>query len=138
MRASDSRTDQPAQRLRGTDIERGIAFDLFGSANTTTYLATYDLPPDELGATIEAPPDETVVTIFLRPKSGDLEPGARLRTPADVITVLIDAGGGARATTSNVKARARVLAFDDDEVCFSLDYHDDHQRVRGTVHADVE
>ncbi|MEX0665491.1 MAG: hypothetical protein WD598_12090 [Acidimicrobiia bacterium] len=134
-RSEDSATGQPGVGLRGDEVKRGLAFDFGTARNTTAYLATYALDPDDLGSTIAAPQGEAVVTIFLRPETGDLAPGKRLKTPRDVITVTVDSGGGAHATTAGARAKARVLEFSDDEVCFSIDYRDDLQRVKGRVHA---
>ena len=136
-REDDPGQEQPAAEVSGRDVSRALAFDFGSARNTTVYLADYKLDPKELGGTIEAPGGAALVTIFLRPKAGDLEPGKRLRTPRDQITAIIDAGGGAQATTSNVQATARVLEFSDDEVCFTIDYRDDFQRVKGKVKATV-
>jgi hypothetical protein len=136
-RSADPSSGQPAGEASGDDVQRGLAFDFGSARNTTVYLATYRLDPKELGTTVEAPDDEVVVTIFLRPKSGDLGAGKRLRTPKDQISVLVDSGGGARATTPNAHGKARVLEFSEDQVCFSIDYRDDLQRVKGRVAAQV-
>jgi hypothetical protein len=136
-RSADASSGQPAAKASSDDVQRGLAFDFGSARNTTVYLATYRLDPKELGSTIEAPDDEVLVTIFLRPKSDDLDAGKRLRTPKDQITVLVDSGGGARATTSGAHATARVLEFSDEQVCFSIDYRDDLQRVKGRVAAQV-
>jgi hypothetical protein len=136
-RAEDARYAQPATKVSGSGVKRALAFDFGSARNTTVYLASYELDPEELGGTIEAPADGVLVTVFLRPKSGDLDAGKRLNTPRDQITVLIDSGGGARATTSGTRAKARVLDFSDEHVCFSIDYRDDLQRVKGRVNAEV-
>ncbi len=135
-RLPDESADQPAAELRGRDVERALGFDFGSARNTTVYLASYPLRSGELGETIEAPAGETLVTVFLRPASGDLEPGRKLRTPKDQITAIVDTGGGARATTSGAEATVRVIAFDDDRVCFAIDYRDDLQVVKGKVSAD--
>ena len=135
-RVGDESADQPAIDLRGRDVERALGFDFGSARNTTVYLASYPLRTTELGETIEAPEGETLVTIFLRPASGDLEPGRKLRSPKDQITAIVDTGGGARATTSGAEATVRVIAFDDDRVCFAIDYRDDFQVVKGKVRAD--
>jgi hypothetical protein len=134
-RTADDTTEQPAVEVGGGDIERGLGFDFGTARNTTVYLASYPLRASELGETIVAPKGETLVTIFLRPASGDLEPGRKLRLPRDQITAIVDSGGGAQATTSGANATVRVLAFDDDRVCFSINYRDDFQVVKGKVRA---
>jgi hypothetical protein len=136
-READDGQEQPAAELSGGDVVRALAFDFGSARNTTVYLADYKLDPKELGGTIEAPSGDTLATIFLRPATGDLEPGKRLKTPRDQITAIVDSGGGAQANTSNAKATARVLEFSDDEVCFAIDYRDDFQRVKGKVKATV-
>lgn len=136
-RSADPSSGQPAAKASGDDVQRGLAFDFGSARNTTVYLATYRLDPKQLGGTVEAPDDELLVTIFLRPKTGDLDAGKRLRTPKDQITVLVDSGGGASATTSNAHAKARVLEFSDEQVCFSIDYRDDLQHVKGRVNAQL-
>jgi hypothetical protein len=136
-RTEDAANEQPAAELATRDVQRAVAFDFGTARNTTVYLASYALDGDELGGTVEAPSGETLVTVFLRPASGDLKAAKKLKTPGDQVTVVVDTGGGARATTSGAKAKAQVLAFSDDEVCFTIDYHDDHQQVKGSVRAAV-
>lgn len=136
-RDEDNVNAQPSAELIGADVKRALAFDFGSARNTTVYLATYALDQRELGSTIEAPPGETLVAIFLRPKTGDLEPGKRLKTPRDSVTAIVDTGGGAQASTGEVRARARILEFSDTEVCFTIDYRSDLQRVKGRVRANV-
>ncbi len=136
-----SRTDdgtQPAADRAGDDIESATVFDFGNRKNYTIYLAEHRLDPDDLGSTIEAPSGEVLVTIFLRSTTGKaLKAGQRLRPGKDPISVLIDAGGGARAVTSDPGGSVTIQQLSKQLVCFSIDYQDQFQHLDGSVRARI-
>lgn len=136
-----SRTDdgsQPVGEVSDGDIVSATVFDFGNRKNYTIYLTEHRLDPQTLGSTIEAPPGEVLATIFLRAKSGKaLEAGQRLRPGRDPVSVLIDAGGGASAVTSDPTGSVTVQRISKRLVCFSIDYQDQYQRVDGTVRARI-
>ncbi len=131
----DAANGQDAVAIDGSDVRRALAVNFGTARNTTVYLSDAKIDVAHIGGTIAATPGNTIATIFLRPKAGDLEPGEKVELPRDQISVVVDTGGGARATTSGAEATAKVLAFTNRQVCFSIDYRDDLQRVKGKVRA---
>ncbi len=136
-----SRTDdgtQPAAEVSGGDIESATVFDFGNRKNYTIYLAEHDFDVSTLGETIEAPPGEVLVTIALDAKDGkNLKPGQELRPGRDRSVVLIDAGGGAKAVTTDPGGSVTIQRLSKKLVCFAIDYHDRYQRIDGTVRARI-
>jgi len=136
-----SRTDdgtQPAAERTGDDIDAATVYDFGTRKNYTIYLTEHPFDTETLGSTIEAPPGEVLVTLFLRSKRGtDLKPGQRLRPGKDPISVIVDAGGGAAAVTTDASGSVTVQRLSKKLVCFSIDYEDQYQRVDGTVRARI-
>jgi len=137
IRRTDDGT-QPAGESTGDEIESATVYDFGNRKNFTIYLAEHALDPDTLGSTIEAPPGEVLVTIFLRSKSPkDLRSGQRLRPGKDPISVIIDAGGGAAAVTTDPSGTVTVQRLSKQLVCFSIDYEDQYQHLDGAVRARI-
>ncbi len=134
-RDDDAANDQTAGSVKSSKVRSALAVDFGTARNTTVYLSDAKLDPADIGSTVEAAPGSTIATIFLRPKSGDLAAGKKVALPADQISVVVDTGGGAHASTGGAAATAKVLSFTDNQVCFSIDYRDDLQRVKGKVRA---
>jgi hypothetical protein len=134
-RDDDAANDQDAATIGGPDVRTAVAVDFGTARNTTVYVSDARIAAADVGGTITAEPTTTIATIFLRPKAGDLAPGKKVVLPRDQISVVVDTGGGARATTSGAEATAKVLAFTKSQICFSIDYRDDLQRVKGKVRA---
>lgn len=136
-----SRTDdgsQPAAEVAGDDIASATVFDFGNRRNYTIYLAEHDFDVSTLGETIEAPPGEVLVTIFLDAKEGKhLKPGQELRPGRDRSSVLIDAGGGAKAVTTDPGGSVTIQRLSKRLVCFAIDYRDRYQRIDGTVRARI-
>ncbi len=139
-REDDPANDQKSATIGGSDVRSAVAVDFGTARNTTVYVSDARIADADVGSTITTEPGTTepgttIATIFLRPKSGDLAPGKKVLLPRDQISVIVDTGGGAGATTSGAEATAKVLAFTKSRICFSIDYRDDLQRVKGTVRA---
>ncbi len=128
-----------AVELSGRDIRTTLAVDFGNRKNYTIYFGDFRIPKRALGTTIEAPEGKTLVTTFVRAADGDdLHEGQRLRIPRDPSTVIVDHGGGARATTNGASGTVVVRKLSDDRVCFTFDYEDEFQRLDGTVSAPLE
>jgi hypothetical protein len=136
---STSGTGQPAAERTTADFRSAVVFDFGGSdKNYTVYLGDHRIDPDDFGQTLTAPEDGVLVSVFLRSASGkSLRTGTKLVAGKDPMTVLVDAGGGASAITSNPKGTVKLLASSDTRLCFAIDYADDYQTVDGVVSAQI-
>ena len=133
---SGSAAGQPAASRETADFESAVVYDFGNKKNYTVYVGDYEVDPDDLGGTLEAPDGDVLVTIFLRSASGKaLKPGTRLTPGKDPVSVIVDAGAGARAVTSQPTGRIDVLSVDGKRLCFRIDYADDFQTVDGVVSA---
>jgi hypothetical protein len=136
--AEDSATGQPAAERAGADIRSALVFDFGTDENYTVYFADHRLDPGDLGGTLEAPAGDVLITLFLRSANGaSLKPGTKLVPGRDPVSVVIDAGGGARAITNDPSGKITILAASKERLCVAVDYRDDHQTVNGVVNARI-
>jgi hypothetical protein len=136
--AEGSATGQPAASRRSGDFRSVLVYDFGNRKNFTVYLADYRLDPDQLGGTLEAPSDDVLVTLFLSAANGkELRKGTKLVPGKDPVSVIVDAGGGAGAVTSDPAGSIQILAATGDRLCFRIDYEDTYQQVDGVVDAKI-
>ncbi len=136
--AEDSATGQPAAERKTADIRSALVFDLGTDKNYTVYLSDYRLDPDDLGGTLAAPEGNLLTTVFLRSARGTpLRAGTKLVAGEDPVSIVIDAGAGARAVTSGPSGTLTILKTSKDRLCFAIAYRDDHQAVKGVVNASI-
>ncbi len=136
--AEDSPTGQPAADRATADFRSALVYDFGTDKNYTVYFADHRIDADELGATLAAPDGDVLVSVFLRSATGKaLRPGTKLTAGKDPISVIVDAGGGAHAVTSNPTGTITLLQSSKSRLCFAIDYSDDHQTVDGVVNATI-
>ena len=105
---SPSGTGQPAASRETAEFDAAVVYDFGNRKNYTVYVGDYDVDPDDLGGTLTAPPGNVLVTIFLRSASGKaLKAGTTLTPGKDPVSVIIDAGAGARRGPGAHRGRAR-------------------------------
>jgi hypothetical protein len=137
-RTKDSFSNQPAAKRAGASMVDAIVYDFGTRVSYTVYVGDYTLDPVELGSTLVAPTGKVLVTIFLATKNGKpLRRGQRLTVGRDLVTVIVDASGEAKAATTDPKGSARILKVTKRRVCFTIDYQDRYQRVKGSVSAPI-
>jgi hypothetical protein len=137
-RTKDDFTNQPAAKRAGADMVDAIVYSFGARTSYTIYLADYRLDPGELGSTLVAPDGKVLVTMFLASRRGKpLHVGQRLVVEHDFVTVIVDAGGVAQASSEGQTGSARIRSLDAHQICFSIDYTDSHQHVKGRVRATI-
>lgn len=141
-REVDDFSDQPAGAATDGELVDAVAYPVFG--NYTVYVGDHEVDRDQLAAfsesistdnAIVAPDGGLLATIFL---FGEEEVAAG--TELDLTqgsSVIVDAGGGASASTTGAAGTATIIAVDDSHLCFDIDYTDELQTVQGTVSAEI-
>jgi hypothetical protein len=136
--AEDSPTGQPGAERTTSDFRSALVYDFGTDKNYTVYVGEHRIDPKRLGDTLTAPEGDVLVTMFLRGASGtSLRAGTKLVIGKDPVSVVVDAGGGARAVTSNPAGTVTLLQTSGHRLCFDIDYSDDHQTVDGVVNATI-
>ncbi len=128
----DPAFDQPDAHLYGSDVVESVAVPL-GDSSYTVYLSDASLE-GQAGSTetVEAPEGHVVVTLSFQ-SDDPIEAGDTIEDP----TVIIDAGGGAQATTNDPTGSVTVLQEDDSRICFDVSYADGLQVLSGTYEASL-
>ena len=136
--AEASASGQPTAQLTTSDVRSALVYDFGSDKNFTVYAGDYKLAAGDLGGTLTAPEGKVLVTMFLRSASGkSLTTGTKLVPGKDPVSVLVDAGAGAIAVTSNPSGTVTILKSSKGSLCFAIDYHDDYQDVDGVVNAAI-
>ena len=129
---------QPAAERSTGDLKSALVYDFGNRKNFTVYLGDQPIRASSLGGTLEAPDGGMLVTMFLRSARGvSLGKGTKLRAGTDPLSVIVDAGAGASAVTSNPAGTVEILQLTDRNLCYRIDYTDDFQTVKGVVNAKI-
>lgn len=131
IRQPDPAFDQPDAHIYGSDLVDSVATPL-GDSGYTVYLSDASLEGDVGVDAIEAPEGHVVVTLSFR-SDDPIGAGVTIEDPS----VIIDAGGGAQATTSAPTGSVTVLQKDDSHICLDVSYADGLQVLSGTYEASI-
>ena len=116
-----------------------VAYRLAAGAHYTMYVSDHEYVGDTRDFdTIVAAPGGTVATLSLAVFEG-MTTGQPF-SPGDegtLAVVIIDSGGGAQSFAGGASGTVTPLGWNDDIVCFDIDFTDDFQTVSGQISAPV-
>lgn len=117
-----------------------VAARLADGGHYTLYASdhVYDGDPRNF-ETVTAAPGGAVAT-FSFGFQGGYTAGQRVDLNADegvTMVVIIDSGGGASSTSSGAAGQFTPMAWNDDWICFDIDYRDDLQSANGVISAPI-
>jgi hypothetical protein len=130
--------------ITGDDVVDAVAYS-YAPGTYTIYVADheldrgvfeeYDVGNFSTDNAISADEGGVVASIFVT-TTGDAA-GTEITLDGSTPSPIIDSGGGASASTMNPSGTITVIAADDQQICFDIDYSDDFQTIAGTVSAEV-
>ncbi len=106
----------------------------------TVYVADHEYAADPREFdTVTAAPGGTVATLSFG-LAGGFTAGQSFVLNTDegvTMVVIVDSGGGASTGTGGARGTVTPIGWNDDVVCFDIDYSDDFQAVNGVVSARI-